>query len=127
MTTLRRVAITGIGAVTPIGSGVEGLWQGLRAERSVVRILDRFDPAPFRCHIGAQVDDFDPVVFLGAKRTKRMDRCSQLALAAAKMAIEDAGVALEREDRERVGAMMGTALGGVTMAEDQHQIGRAHV
>ncbi len=121
MTTLRRVAITGIGAVTPIGSGVEGLWQGLKAERSVVRIIDRFDPSPFRSHVGAQVDDFDPVTFLGAKRTKRMDRCSQLALAAAKMAIEDAGIVLGQEDRERVGAMMGTALGGVTMAEDQHR------
>lgn len=117
----RRVVITGIGAVTPIGSGVEGLWAGLQACRSVVRTVTRFDPSPFRSHVAAQVDDFDPVAFLGARRTKRMDRCSQLALASAKMAIEDAGLVLEQEDRERVGAMMGTALGGVTMAEDQHR------
>jgi 3-oxoacyl-[acyl-carrier-protein] synthase II len=120
MTALRRVAITGIGAVTPIGSGVEGLWDGLRAERSRVGLVTRFDSSPFRCHVAAQVDDLDPVEFLGAKRTKRMDRCSQLALAAAVMAIGDGAVVLEREDRDRVGAMMGTALGGVAMAEDQH-------
>ena len=117
----RRVVISGIGAVTPIGVGVEGLWQGLRAERSAVRVVNRFDPSPFKCHLAAQVDDFDPVEFLGAKRSKRMDRCSQLALVSAKMALEDSGVRLEAEDRNRIGAMMGTALGGVALAEAQHE------
>ena len=117
----RRVVISGIGAVTPIGVGVEGLWQGLRAERSAVRVVNRFDPTPFKSHLAAQVDDFDPVEFLGAKRSKRMDRCSQLALASAKMALEDSGIRLEAEDRNRIGAMMGTALGGVALAEAQHE------
>ncbi|MEZ4456059.1 MAG: beta-ketoacyl-ACP synthase II [Gemmatimonadales bacterium] len=121
MTAPRRVVITGIGAVTPIGSGVTGLWDGIRRERSAVRTVDRFDPSPFRSHCAGQVDEFDPVDFLGAKRSKRMDRCSQLALSAAKMAMEDAGIRLEAEDRERVGALMGTALGGVTMGESQHE------
>ncbi len=117
----RRVVISGIGAVTPIGVGVEGFWQGLRAERSAVRVVNRFDPTPFKSHLAAQVDDFDPVEYLGARRSKRMDRCSQLALTAAKMALEDSAIRLEAEDRNRIGAMMGTALGGVALAEAQHE------
>jgi 3-oxoacyl-[acyl-carrier-protein] synthase II len=116
----RRVVITGIGAVTPIGHGLEGLWTGLKAQRSAVRTVTRFDPSPFRTHVAAQIDDFDPIDFLGARRAKRLDRCSQLTLAAGKMALEDAGIRLEAEDRDRIGAMMGTALGGVALGEEQH-------
>ncbi len=117
----RRVVITGIGAVTPIGAGVDGLWRGIRAERSAVRTVSRFDPEPFRSRCAGQVDDFDPVEFLGAKRSKRMDRCSQFALSASRMALEDSGIRLEAEDRDRTGALMGTALGGVALGELQHE------
>jgi 3-oxoacyl-[acyl-carrier-protein] synthase II len=117
----RRVVVTGIGAVTPIGTGREGLWTGLRARRSAVRTITRFDPEPFRTRIAAQVDDFDPVDFLGARRARRLDRCSQLALAAGRMALDDAGLDPAGEDRDRVGVMMGTALGGVALAEAQHE------
>jgi 3-oxoacyl-[acyl-carrier-protein] synthase II len=116
----RRVVITGIGAVTPIGHGLDGLWAGLRAQRSAVRTITRFDPSPFRTHVAAQIDDFDPIDFLGTRRSKRLDRCSQLTLAAGKMALDDARIRLEAEDRDRVGAMMGTALGGVALGEEQH-------
>jgi 3-oxoacyl-[acyl-carrier-protein] synthase II len=120
MSTPRRVVITGIGAVTPIGIGVEGLWSGLRRQQSAVRTVTRFDPSPFRTHIAAEVNDFDPVEYLGARRSKRMDRCSQLALSAGRMALEDAAIRLDAEDKDRVGVMMGTALGGVQLAEEQH-------
>jgi 3-oxoacyl-[acyl-carrier-protein] synthase II len=116
----RRVVVTGIGAVTPIGVGTEGLWAGLRARRSAVRTLTRFDPTPFRSRIAAEINDFDPVDYLGARRAKRLDRCSQLSLAAGRMAIEDAGLDLAALDRDRIGAMMGSALGGVSLAEEQH-------
>jgi 3-oxoacyl-[acyl-carrier-protein] synthase II len=116
----RRVVITGIGAVTPIGSGVKGLWEGVKAERSAVRVVSRFDPSPFRSHLAAQVDDFDPVDFLSAKRSKRMDRCSQLALSAGRMALVDSELRLEAEDKDRIGALLGTALGGVALGEEQH-------
>ncbi|MEO8449373.1 MAG: beta-ketoacyl-ACP synthase II [Gemmatimonadota bacterium] len=116
----RRVVITGIGAVTPIGAGVEGLWTGLQACRSAVRTLSRFDPEPYRSHMAAEVNDFDPVAFLGARRVKRLDRATQFALASGRMAVEDAGLAMETEDRDRIGVMMGTALGGMTLAEEQH-------
>ena len=115
----RRVAVTGIGAVTPIGLGVEGLWDGLRRERSAVRSLSRFDPAIFRSHNAAEVDDFVPADHMEAKRAKRLDRFGQFSVAAARMALADAALDPAREDRERIGAMMGTALGGVGYAEEQ--------
>ena len=115
----RRVAITGIGAITPIGTGEHGLWEGLRAGKSAVGTLTRFDPSIFRSHLAAQIPDFRPVDHMEAKRAKRLDRFGQLAVAASKMAIEDAELDLAREDRERVGAMMGTALGGIAYAEEQ--------
>jgi 3-oxoacyl-[acyl-carrier-protein] synthase II len=115
----RRVAITGIGAITPIGISTAGLWGGLRAERSAVRELTRFDPSVFRSHIAAEVNDFTPTDFLEQKRAKRLDRFGQFAVAAARLAVEDARLDLAREDKERVGAMMGTALGGVGYAEEQ--------
>jgi 3-oxoacyl-[acyl-carrier-protein] synthase II len=118
----RRVVISGIGAVTPIGIRLEGLWAGLRARRSAVRSIQRFDPSPFRSRIAAEIDDFDPVEYLGPRRAKRLDRCSQFALSAGRMALEDAGLELAREDRDRIGVMMGTALGGVSLGEAQHTL-----
>jgi 3-oxoacyl-[acyl-carrier-protein] synthase II len=118
--TERRVAITGIGPVTPIGTGVEPFWEGLRSARSVVRTLTRFDPTPFRSHVAAEVDGFDPAAYMEPRRAKRLDRCSQFTLAAARLALLDAGIELEREDRDRIGAMMGSALGGVEFAEREH-------
>ncbi len=117
--TTRRVAITGIGAITPVGSGGENFWNGIRAERSAVRTMTRFDPEIFRSHNAAQVDDFRPDDHIDAKRAKRLDRFGQFSVAAARMAMEDSGIKLEREDRERIGAMMGTALGGIGYAEEQ--------
>jgi 3-oxoacyl-[acyl-carrier-protein] synthase II len=115
----RRVVVTGIGAVTPIGLGREGLWEGLRAGKSAVESVTRFDPSIFRSHNAAEVRDFVPSDHLDARRAKRLDRFGQFSVVAARMALEDAGLELAREDRERVGAMMGSALGGVAYAEDQ--------
>jgi len=115
----RRVAITGIGCVTPLGTGVEALWAGLRAERSVVRAATRFDASIFRSRCAAEVDDFDPERYLDARRVKRLDRFGQFSVVSSKLALEDSGIDLAAEDRERIGAMMGTALGGVAYAEEQ--------
>ncbi len=113
------MVVTGVGAVTPIGTGADGLFAGLRAGRSAVRTVTRFDPTPFRSRVAAELPDFRPQDFLEAKRAKRYDRYSQLAVTAARLALEHAGLDLAREDRERVGAMMGSALGGVAYAEAQ--------
>jgi 3-oxoacyl-[acyl-carrier-protein] synthase II len=115
----RRVAITGIGALTPIGTGVEGLWEGLRRRESAVRRIDRFDPSPFRSHIAAQVDGFDPADYMERSRARRMERYAQFAVAASRQALEDARVDPASEDPERVGVTMGSALGGVAYGELQ--------
>ena len=119
MSGARRVVVTGVGCVTPIGTGVEDLWSGLRARRSAVRTITRFDPSPFRSHMAAEIPDFRPQDFLDARRARRLDRYSQIAVTSADLAIRDAGLDLAREDRDRVGAMMGSALGGVAYAEEQ--------
>lgn len=116
---MRRVVVTGIGAITPIGTTREGLWQGLRAERSAAGPLTRFDPSQFRSHVAAEVNDFVPTDHLDERRSRRFDRFAQFSVVASRMALDDAGIVLEREDRERIGAMMGSALGGVAYAEEQ--------
>lgn len=115
----RRVVITGIGAITPIGTTQDGLWSGLQRQRSAVRSLTRFDPSPFRSHNAAEIDDFVPADHLERRRAKRLDRFSQFSVVGAQMALADADLDLAREDRERIGANMGTALGGIGYAEGQ--------
>ena len=115
----RRVAITGIGAITPIGLTREGLWDGIRAERSAVREVTRFDASPFRTRIAAEVNDFHAEDHIEARRVRRLDRFGQFSVAAARMAIEDSELNLAVENCERVGAMMGSALAGVGYAEAQ--------
>ncbi len=121
----RRVVITGLGAVTPIGTGADGLWAGLAARASAVRHITRFDPAPFRSRIAAEIPDFRPQDHLDAKRAKRLDRFSQLAVTSARFALADAELDPAREDGDRAGAMMGSALGGVAFAESQVERFRA--
>jgi 3-oxoacyl-[acyl-carrier-protein] synthase II len=115
----RRVVVTGIGAITPIGITAPTMWDGVRAERSAVRSLTRFDPSIFRSHNAAEVDDFVATDHLEVKRAKRLDRFGQFSVVAARQALEDAHLDLAVEDRDRIGSMMGTALGGVGYAEEQ--------
>ena len=115
----RRVVITGIGAVTPIGSTVEGLWDGLKRERSAVSSLTRFDPSIFKSHNAAEVNDFDAGDHLDRKKAKRLDRFGHFSVASAHMAIADSGIDLATEDRDQIGSTMGTALGGLQFAEHQ--------
>ena len=119
MSERRRVAVTGIGAVTPIGLGREPLWNGLRSQRSAVGRVTRFDTSAYRSHNAAEVNDFDPTDFVERKKVKRLDRYGTFSVACAKQAIEDSGLDLAREDRERIGVMMGSALGGIRFAEEQ--------
>jgi 3-oxoacyl-[acyl-carrier-protein] synthase II len=124
MTERRRVWITGLGPLTPSGIGVDGFRQGLRAGRSPVRRIDRFDPSAFRSHVAAQMDDFEPLDFMEAKTARQVDRFSQFALAAGRLALEDARLVPGRDgsaDRERIGIYLGSALGGIAYAETQHE------
>ncbi|MBW3628542.1 MAG: beta-ketoacyl-ACP synthase II [Gemmatimonadetes bacterium] len=115
----RRVVITGIGCITPIGAGAEGLWDGLQRQRSAVRRIERFDPSPFRSHIAAQVDDFEPTDYIDRARVKRLDRYGQFAVAATRLALEDASLETGSVDPDRVAVQLGSALGGVGHGEQQ--------
>jgi 3-oxoacyl-[acyl-carrier-protein] synthase II len=115
----RRVAITGIGALTPIGTGPEGIWEGLQRRQSAVQRIDRFDPSPFRSHIAAQVNGFDPEDYMDRTRARRMERYAQFSVACSRMALDDAGIDPASEDPDRVGVLMGSALGGVAYGEGQ--------
>jgi 3-oxoacyl-[acyl-carrier-protein] synthase II len=117
----RRVVITGIGAITPIGLGVEGLWDGLRRRESAVRCITRFDPSMFKSRIAGEVGDFSATDHMEERRARRLDRFSQFSVAATRMALADADLDPSGEDPDRVGAMMGTALGGVAHGEGQYR------
>lgn len=118
----RRVVVTGIGATTPIGHGKDGLWEGARCGRSGVRTITSFDTSQIKSKVAGEIIDFDPLDYFDKKQARRMDRFSQFGLAAAQMAIEDAGPGfMSNGNRDRIGSTMGTALGGVSGAEKQHR------
>lgn len=119
---MRRVVVTGIGAVTPIGSGAQGLRDGVRRGTSAIDRLTRFDANGYACRIAAEVRDFDPLRYVDAKRARRLDRFAQFSVAAGRQAADDSGLRLEDEDRERIGCFIGAALGGGAFAEEQHAV-----
>jgi 3-oxoacyl-[acyl-carrier-protein] synthase II len=115
----RRVAITGIGAITPIGNGAEGLWSGVLRGTSAVERVTRFDPSHFQSQVAAHAT-FAPLDYLSPQRARRLDRYSQLALIASRQAIEDAGIEVRELAAQGAGAYIGSALGGVAYGEEQH-------
>jgi 3-oxoacyl-[acyl-carrier-protein] synthase II len=124
MSSRRRVWITGIGIVTAIGTGVESFRAGMRAGRSPVRRIDRFDASPFRSQVAAQVDDFDPLAWMPAKTARQLDRFSQFGMVAGRLALDDANLspgANGGASAERIGIYLGSALGGIAYAEAQHE------
>jgi 3-oxoacyl-[acyl-carrier-protein] synthase II len=116
---MRSVVVTGVGCVTPAGTGADGLWAGLRAGKSPIRTLTRFDPERFRTRIAAEIPDFKAEDHLSRKSAKRFDRFSQLGVTASRLAVADAAIVPEREDRDRIGVSMGSALGGIAKAEQE--------
>jgi 3-oxoacyl-[acyl-carrier-protein] synthase II len=117
----RRVVVTGIGAVTPIGSGARGLWNGVVESRPVIRVIDRFDASVFRSRLAAHVDDFDPAAYMDTRQLRRLDRFSQFSIAAARQALDDAGLCPSGLVRESIGVSIGSALGGIAYGEEQHE------
>ncbi len=118
----RRVVVTGLGAVTPVGIGKEEYWKALLAGKSGIERITRFDPSDYSTQIAGEVKDFDPAQYIDKKEAKRMDRFTQFAIAATKMAFDDAGINLEQEDRTRIGTVIGTGIGGMDTLHDQYKL-----
>ena len=121
MTDQRRVVVTGLGAVTPLGIGTEEYWQGLLAGRSGVGLVESFDCSAVATRIAAQVKGFEPENWLDRREIKRMDRFAQFAAAASKIALADAGLTITDDNRARVGVFIGSGIGGIQTFEDQHR------
>src|SRR5215831_8325176 len=120
----RRVVITGLGAVTPVGNDVETFWSNLKKGVSGIHRIDAFDTTGYDCQIGGQVRCFDPKPFFkNPKDVRRADRFAQLAMAAAKMALEDGGIDLDKlQRRDRFGVLVSSGIGGLKTLQDQLKI-----
>lgn len=116
-----RVVVTGIGAVTPLGIGADAFWSAVLAERVAVRAITRFPVDDYATRIAAEIDHFDPAAFVGAKRLRWTDRFAQLAIAATRLAVDDARFRRQGDD---VGVYIGSALGGLAFADEQHDVFR---
>lgn len=118
----RRIVVTGMGAVTPLGIGVEKSWQSLCQGKSGVGVITRFDASDFRTRIAGEVKGFNPSDFIDRKLVRRGDRFIHFALAAARMAMEDSGLTINDSNTERVGVSVGTAMGGIESIEKNHEL-----
>jgi 3-oxoacyl-[acyl-carrier-protein] synthase II len=120
--TERRVVITGMGVLSPIGSNPDEFWDALASCRSGIGRITAFDPSEFAAQIAGEIKDFDPAQYLDRKQAKRMDRFCQLGVAAASQAIENSGLDLEQEDPTRIGVYASSGIGGLNTIEKQHKI-----
>jgi 3-oxoacyl-[acyl-carrier-protein] synthase II len=116
----RKVAITGLGIISPLGNDVEQSWQNLLAGKSGITKITRFDASPFASQIAGEVKDFDVSKYLSAKEARRMDVFIHYGLAAAIEAIRDSGIEVTSENAERIGVNIGSGIGGLPMIEDTH-------
>src|SRR5215831_19763996 len=119
----RRVVITGMGVITPVGNDLETFWASLKNGVSGIRSIESFDTSAYDCRIGGEVRGFDPkTVFTSPKDVRRTDRFAQLAMAAAKMAMADSGIAMAKENPDRFGVLVSSGIGGLKTLEDQYTV-----
>lgn len=116
----RRVVITGMGAITPIGNSVEEFWNGIKEGKTGFGPITYFDTADYRCKLAAEVKDFDPTQYMDKKSARRMEQFCQFAVAAAGQAIADAGLIMEQEDPYMVGCSVGSGIGSLQAMEREY-------
>ena len=116
----RRVVVTGLGAITPIGNNVEAFWNGLKEKKVGIGPITYFDTADYKAKLAGEVKDFDPKQYMDPKAAKRMEKFCQFAVCAAKEAIEDAGLNMEQEDPFRVGVSVGSGIGSLQSVEREY-------
>jgi 3-oxoacyl-[acyl-carrier-protein] synthase II len=118
----KRTVITGLGCISPLGNDTDALWNNLLAGKSGVGRITHYDASTFECQIAAEVKDFDPIARFGNREARRMDRFSQFALAAAGQAIADSGLKIINENRDRIGVIIGSGIGGLGTLVEQMQV-----
>ncbi|OWY66993.1 beta-ketoacyl-[acyl-carrier-protein] synthase II [cyanobacterium TDX16] len=118
----KRVVVTGVGAITPIGNNPVEFWEGLQSGRNGIGSITLFDPSQHRCRIAGEVKGFDPQQYMDGKDAKRMDRFAQFGVAASLQAIADAQFTINELNAEQVGVMLGTGIGGIKVLEEQQTI-----
>jgi 3-oxoacyl-[acyl-carrier-protein] synthase II len=117
----RRVVLTGVGVITPVGNNIKDFWESLVNGKTGVDRLKAFDPNPFNSQIAAEVKDFDATKYMTLKQDKRLDRFVKFAIAAAKMAVEDSALELEKLAMEKAGVYIGSGIGGLHTIEAEHE------
>ncbi len=118
----KKVVVTGIGVITPVGIGTENTWKSLIEGRSGIRRITQFDPANFATQIAGEVEGFNPEDYIEAKEIKKMDRFIHFAVAASDMAVKDSGLNMSDENSERVGVIIGSGMGGLPAIEHYHSV-----
>ena len=118
----RRVVITGMGAITPIGKNIDEMWDGIKNKKCGVNEITAFDTTNFKTKVAAELKNYDPLEYFDAKQVKRFDRSSQLAIIAAREAVKDSGITKENTDFDRVGVFVTSGIGGLTTIQEQSQI-----
>ncbi|WP_407400854.1 beta-ketoacyl-ACP synthase II [Anaerovibrio sp.] len=116
-----RVVITGLGVISPVGTGKDVFWKSLLEGKNGIDKITRFDASEYKSQIAGEVKDFDPADYMDKKEAKRIDRYAQFAVAAAKMAVEDAKLDLEAEDCDRIGTFVGSGIGGIETMHSQYE------
>jgi len=118
-----RVVVTGLGTITPIGNDIPSLWQSLKNGKGGIGPISSFDVSKFDSRIAGEVKDFNPTAYgLSTKDTKRMERFVQFAVAAASESLKDSGMDLDKEDRTRIGVIVGAGIGSLHVMEEQHNV-----
>ena len=118
----RRVVITGVGMITPVANTAEETWKGFLQGKSGTNALSQIDPTPFNSKVSAEVKNFDPTPYFTPKELKKTDRFVHFAVVAAKMALQDSGIVVSKEDPYRIGVLVGSGIGGLRIIEEQHKV-----
>ena len=115
----RRVVVTGLGAITPIGNNVEEFWKGIREGKCGIDNITAFDATDFKVKLAAEVKNYNPEEYFERREAKRLDKFSQYAIIAAREAWKDSGLDKEKENMERVGVILGSGIGGIETIETE--------
>jgi beta-ketoacyl-acyl-carrier-protein synthase II len=118
----RRVVITGMGVVAPNGIGIDAFWDSLVHGRSGIKLIEKFDVSSYPSKIAGEIEEFDPIKYINPKNSRRMDRFSQFGVACAYMAIKDSNINWDKLDKNKIGISVGSSVGGLPHAEEQHSI-----